>query len=195
MIESLLSREAWARCWIGLPFPHQRKREFVRPIPPKRNHNETRTHHDIHEQVEYLRGVLDRFSTEDVDPIIVIGDLFEMGKRIEATCRVLTGANAIGVWDNHDYGLCVVPNDELRSRYGDLVIDFMTSLRPRLDFADWHFTHVYALAANNRWVLAGGRNGKAFAFDRLETGQPTALLNTTARGLALWDSSIPTKKL
>ena len=97
---------------------------------------------DIHEQVELLRSALHRFDKERVDQVVVIGDVFEMGERIEETCRLLAEANGIGVWGNHDYGLCVDPDDEIREKYPASVIDYMTSLRPRLDVAGCHFTHV-----------------------------------------------------
>lgn len=97
---------------------------------------------DIHEHVENLRAALNRFQTEGVDQVVVIGDVFEMGERIDETCRLLTDAAAIGVWGNHDYGLCVEPDAETCAKYGDAVIDFMTSLRPRLEIEGCHFTHV-----------------------------------------------------
>ena len=97
---------------------------------------------DIHEHVEHLRTALDRFQAECIDQIVVIGDVFEMGKRIEQTCRLLAEADAIGVWGNHDYGLCVEPDADTRSKYGGEVIDFMTSLLPFLEIEDCHFTHV-----------------------------------------------------
>ena len=93
---------------------------------------------DIHEQVELLRSALDRFDKERVDQVIVIGDMFELGKRIEETCRLLAEANAIGVWGNHDYGLCVDPNEEIYEKYPAAVIEYMTSLRPRLDVDGCH---------------------------------------------------------
>ena len=97
---------------------------------------------DIHEQVELLRTALDRFENERVNRVVVIGDVFEMGERIEETCRLLAEANAIGVWGNHDYGLCVDPDDEMCAKYPAAVIEYMTSLRPRLDIDGCHFTHV-----------------------------------------------------
>jgi hypothetical protein len=97
---------------------------------------------DIHEQVEHLRTALDRFRTEGTEQIVVIGDVFEMGQRIEETCRLLAEAKAIGVWGNHDFGLCFEPDDSTRLKYRPAVIEFMTSLRPRLDIAGCHFTHV-----------------------------------------------------
>ncbi len=97
---------------------------------------------DIHEQVELLRLALDRFDRERVDQVVVVGDVFEMGKRIEETCRLLSQVNAIGVWGNHDYGLCVDPDENARATYSVAVIDYMTSLRPRLEVGGSHFTHV-----------------------------------------------------
>jgi len=97
---------------------------------------------NIHEQVELLRSALDRFDKERVDQVVVIGDLLKMGERIEETCRLLAEANAVGVWGNHDFGLCFDPDDEIREKFPAAVIEYMTSLRPRLDIADCHFTHV-----------------------------------------------------
>ena len=97
---------------------------------------------DIHEHVGHLRTALDQFRRQGVDQVVVIGDMFEMGERIEETCQLLTDAKAIGVWGNHDFGLCVDLDDGIRAKYPPVVIDFMTSLRPRLDIGGCHFTHV-----------------------------------------------------
>lgn len=97
---------------------------------------------DIHEHVETLRRALDRFDRERVDQIVMLGDVWEMGEQIEETCRLLADANVVGVWGNHDYGLCVDPDEQVRKTYGAVVIDYMTSLKPRLDVAGCHFTHV-----------------------------------------------------
>ena len=97
---------------------------------------------DIHEQVELLRSALDRFDKERVDQVVVIGDVFEMGERIKETCRLLADADAVGVWGNHDFGLCFDLAYEIRKKYPASVIDYMTSSQPRLDVAGCHFTHV-----------------------------------------------------
>ena len=97
---------------------------------------------DIHEQTEHLRTALSVFHKKAVEQIVVIGDVFEMGERIEETCRSPTDAKAIGVWGNHDFGLCVDLDDAIREKYPPVVIDYMTSLRPRLDVGGCHFTHV-----------------------------------------------------
>ncbi len=97
---------------------------------------------DIHEEAELLQTALDRLRDEQVDQIIVIGDIFELGHYIRETCRLLADAGAIGVWGNHDFGLCSDPRDALREKYGDDVIQFMTSLRPRLEYEGCYFAHV-----------------------------------------------------
>jgi predicted phosphodiesterase len=97
---------------------------------------------DIHEHVEFLAGALRRFERERVEQIVVIGDIFETGRRIEETCRLLTGAGAVGVWGNHDFGLCSNPEAATWAKYPRGVLDFMTTLRPRLEIARCHFTHV-----------------------------------------------------
>lgn len=97
---------------------------------------------DIHECVEPLRIALERFREEGVDQIVHVGDVFQMGERIEETCRLLAAANAIGVWGNHDVGLCLDPPRQTRSRYSPFVIEYMMSLAPRLDVAGCHFSHI-----------------------------------------------------
>ncbi len=97
---------------------------------------------DIHEHVELLRLALDRFATNQVDQVVVIGDLCVVGKRLEETCRLLSDVNAIGVWGNHDFGLCFDPDDDARAKYSVAVIDYMTSLRPRLEVCGCYFSHI-----------------------------------------------------
>ena len=97
---------------------------------------------DIHEHVENLEPALRHFAKEQVEQVVVIGDVFKKGQRINETCRLLAEAKAIGVWGNHDFGLSHEPSKEVRSRYSSAVIEYMTSLRPRLDIHGCHFTHV-----------------------------------------------------
>jgi predicted phosphodiesterase len=97
---------------------------------------------DIHEDVEHLRQALAHFAALKVDRTIVLGDLFETGLRIEETCRLLHEAKAVGVWGNHDFGLCCDPEIEIRSRYSPAIIEFMATLQPRLEVADCQFAHI-----------------------------------------------------
>ncbi|MFN9374393.1 MAG: metallophosphoesterase family protein [Planctomycetaceae bacterium] len=97
---------------------------------------------DIHEQVESLALALDRFRQQKVDQVVVVGDLFEMGTAIEETCRLLEEAGAVGVWGNHDFGLCGPAADDARAHYGPAVQRVMRALQPRLELEDCHFSHV-----------------------------------------------------
>lgn len=97
---------------------------------------------DIHEHVEHLRTVLDHFRRENVEQVVMIGDVFSTGERIEETCRLLAEANAVGVWGNHDFGFCVDVPDVVRSTYPTSVLDYMASLRAKLHLGDCHFAHI-----------------------------------------------------
>ncbi len=97
---------------------------------------------DIHEQVEFLQIALDCFQQQQVDQVVVIGDVFATGERIAETCHLLAAASAVGVWGNHDYGLCCNPSEEIRVRFSASIIGFMTSLRPRLEIDGCYFAHV-----------------------------------------------------
>lgn len=97
---------------------------------------------DIHEHVEHLQQALDHFAGCSVDRIVVIGDLFGSGERIEEVCRLLAAAGVVGVWGNHDFGLCVEPEVVTRARYPSVVLDYMATLQPRMEIDDCYFTHV-----------------------------------------------------
>lgn len=162
---------------------------------------------DIHEHVEFLRIALDRFAQENVDQIVMIGDVFEMGERIEETCRLLADVNAIGVWGNHDYGLSFEPIDAIRAKYPAIVVEYMTSLRPRLDIAGCHFTHVEPWLDPEKladlWYFDGppDEHGK---LERIFTAVPNQVmfaghfhkwLLATPNGIADWHGEAPIRLL
>jgi len=97
---------------------------------------------DIHEKVDLLRDALNALRAAHVDQIVAIGDVFATGKQIEETCELLADARVIGVWGNHDFGLCDDPPASLRKRYADVVVDFMSSLEARLEVDGCLFQHV-----------------------------------------------------
>src|SRR5260370_36836865 len=49
---------------------------------------------------------------------------------------------AVGVWGNHDIGLCFEPGEEVRQRYSAAGLSFMGSVQPRLEIDGCLFTHV-----------------------------------------------------
>src|SRR6267378_45024 len=97
---------------------------------------------DIHEQTDELRWAIDVLRKHGADRFVVLGDVFEMGKRIEETIRLLQQVEAVGVWGNNDIGLCFDPCDEVRQRYSASVLDYMSRLRPSLEIDGCLFTHV-----------------------------------------------------
>ena len=97
---------------------------------------------DIHEAVDQLHDCLRLLKAEWVDQIVMVGDVVEMGRRMHQTCELLAAARTVGVWGNHDFGLCVDPSAELRLNYSGVVTDYMTSLKPRLVIEHCYFAHL-----------------------------------------------------
>src|SRR3954470_20380344 len=96
---------------------------------------------DIHEDVEALGRALGLLRREGVEQFVVLGDLFYSGRRVAETADLLASAGAVGVWGNHDLGLCHEPDPYLRARYPGRVFDFLGTLGPRLELGDCLFTH------------------------------------------------------
>ena len=97
---------------------------------------------DIHEQTDQLRKAIDVLQAHGAERFVVLGDVFEMGKRLEETVSLLRQIQAVGVWGNHDFGLCFDPSEWVRKRYSTGVLEFMGSLQPRIEIDDCLFTHV-----------------------------------------------------
>ena len=97
---------------------------------------------DIHEQTEQLRNAIAVLQRHGADRFVVLGDVFETGKRMEETVGLLRQVGAVGVWGNHDVGLCFDPDDKVCRRYSAAVLAFMGGLRPRLEIDGCLFTHV-----------------------------------------------------
>ncbi len=97
---------------------------------------------DIHEDAPTLALALQRFRQEGVQQVVVLGDVvFEMGRHLHETIALLAEAGAVGVWGNHDLGLCHEPDERFKKRYAGPVFDFMQTLHPRLELAGCLFTH------------------------------------------------------
>ena len=96
---------------------------------------------DIHEAVELLEVALAGFRRAGVDQVVVLGDLFETGPRLDPTVALLEEAGAVGVYGNHDHGLCVEPSDFVLGRYSRRVVDYMSTLLPRLELGGCLFAH------------------------------------------------------
>jgi hypothetical protein len=97
---------------------------------------------DIHEHTRRLEKAIDLLQQHGAERFVVLGDVFETGKRIEQTVRLLQQVNAVGVWGNHDVGLCFDPDDKVCERYSADVLSFMGSLQPHLEIEGCLFSHV-----------------------------------------------------
>ncbi len=97
---------------------------------------------DIHEAVEPLERALVALRELGAERIVVLGDLLDMGERIDAVVRLLTSAGATGVWGNHDFGLCRNPPERASDLFPAAVLEFFRRLSPRLVIGDCLFTHV-----------------------------------------------------
>jgi Calcineurin-like phosphoesterase superfamily domain len=96
---------------------------------------------DIHEAVELLERALSLLALERVEHVVVLGDVFETGPRMDETVRLLEAARATGVYGNHDYGLSNEPSDYVRERFSPRVLSFMTTLLPRMEIDGAFFAH------------------------------------------------------
>src|SRR4051812_48833299 len=98
---------------------------------------------DIHEDLDRLRWATAVLKDHGADCLVVLGDICAMHTRLEGTVEFLDDSGAIGVWGNHDFGLCSDnPTEEDRSRYSERLLDYMARLRPRLEIDGCLFTHV-----------------------------------------------------
>ena len=96
---------------------------------------------DIHEAVELLETALSRFESLGVDRVVILGDVFETGPRVDETVALLKKARAVGVFGNHDYGLSVCPREDDCGRFSPESIAFMMTLEPRMEIDGCLFAH------------------------------------------------------
>jgi predicted phosphodiesterase len=97
---------------------------------------------DIHEAVEPLREALDLFARHGVEEVIVLGDICRMHRRLAETVALLREARAVGVWGNHDFGLCRDIGEDVRRHFAPSILEYTQTLQPTLVRKDCLFTHV-----------------------------------------------------
>jgi predicted phosphodiesterase len=98
---------------------------------------------DIHEHVGALQRSLAVLKDRGVDRFVFLGEVFELGHRLEETVTLLADAGAVGVWGNHDFGLCGDrPTPDIRRRYSASCLEYLGRLRPRLEVEGCLFTHI-----------------------------------------------------
>jgi predicted phosphodiesterase len=97
---------------------------------------------DIHEQTRELRKAIDVLHQHGAERFVVLGDVVDTGKRLEQTVDMLRQIQAVGVWGNHDVGLCFDPSEDVCHCYSADVLTFMGGLQPHLEIDGCLFTHV-----------------------------------------------------
>jgi predicted phosphodiesterase len=96
---------------------------------------------DIHGHVENLRKAIERLTREQVDRFVVLGDVICDSRNAIETVAILKDCGAVGVWGNHELGLCVDPNDAIRATYTEPVMEFFSTLTSRLELDDLLLSH------------------------------------------------------
>ena len=97
---------------------------------------------DVHEDVERLAAAVRALRDEGIDRLVFLGDLAELGTRLDECVDILTDAAALGVFGNHELGFCVDPEPDLLARYSTKVVSFMRGLQPMLMLGGCWFAHV-----------------------------------------------------
>ena len=112
---------------------------------------------DIHEAVDCLKSCLDALRRARVDSFVILGDVLDEGARVDDTIAVLAPLPSVGVWGNHDFGLCgeVVP--EARARFSASALEYFASLRPSVEIEGCRFQHIDPhldpTRANDLWMF------------------------------------------
>ena len=97
---------------------------------------------DIHEHTAHLRAALHKLRLAGAEQMLALGDVCEDGRRLAETTRLLVDAGAIGVWGNHDFGLCQDPDADIPMNYSAEVLSHLRSYQPRIEIDGCLFTHV-----------------------------------------------------
>jgi predicted phosphodiesterase len=100
---------------------------------------------DIHDHVEALARAVGLFRQRGVDLVVALGDscdAFTRHSRAAEVVELLRGAGAVGIWGNHDLGLCHRVEGRTRALYPAAALDHLAALRPRLVVGECHFSHV-----------------------------------------------------
>ena len=96
---------------------------------------------DIHAHIGNLRKAIDELNRAAVDQFVVLGDVIYDRTNATETVALLKACGAVGVWGNHELGLCVDPGDQIRGMYSESVLEFFGTLQSRLELGQLLFSH------------------------------------------------------
>lgn len=161
---------------------------------------------DIHDEVALLAQALTVLREQSVDAIVTLGDstdLFGKWNKARAVAQLLREAGVVGVWGNHDYGLCRNVKEETQFDHLRATLDYYATLQPRYELGGCHFSHIEPFLdperAEDLWTFEGrpedeDRTAKSFA----AIAHRAAFLGHFHRWLAMtesgrvdWDGSTP----
>ncbi|MBA4062514.1 MAG: hypothetical protein C0501_02185 [Isosphaera sp.] len=161
---------------------------------------------DIHDDVDKLAAALAALRADGVDATVSLGDTSDLHGAWEDAAGVaalLERSGAVGVWGNHDHGLCRDVGDEARARFPAETLAYLATMRPRLELGGCHFSHVEPFldpeSVGDLWAFGGrpedaGRAARSFA----AVPHRVCLLGHFHRWLALsdagpvgWDGTSP----
>jgi hypothetical protein len=161
---------------------------------------------DIHEAVEPMRRALAEFRRLRVDLVVSLGDAcdtFSPAGRAGEVVALLREAQAVGVWGNHDVGLCADVSDRLRRQAAPGVLQYMAGMEPHLVVAGCRFSHVEpwldARKVEDLWYFDGppdtpekaARSFAAVPERHLFVGHFHRWLAVTPAGRLGWDGEGP----
>jgi hypothetical protein len=161
---------------------------------------------DIHEAIEPLQRALLEFRSRGVDQVVSLGDAcdtFSPVGRAGEVVALLRGVHAIGVWGNHDFGLCYEVPEKLRQQTDAAALEYMGTIQPHLVIDGCRFSHVEpwldAHTVENLWYYDGppdtpekaGRSFTAVPERRLFMGHFHRWLVMTPEGRVEWNGEGP----
>jgi len=97
---------------------------------------------DIHEAIELLTAAVRELDARRVEAFVVLGDVVQTGERITEVVACLSPLPGVGVWGNHDQGLCQEVHPSVRAQFPATVLDYFARLRPSVEIDGCWFQHV-----------------------------------------------------
>ncbi len=100
---------------------------------------------DIHEALPALRCALAELRLAGVDMVVSLGDACDTlsrSGRAGDVAGLLQEAGAVGVWGNHDVGLCYQVTEKIRAKTAPEALEYMSIMQPHLVAGGCRFSHV-----------------------------------------------------
>ena len=157
---------------------------------------------DIHGHVDKLQSAIQKLRCEKIDRFIVLGDVIFESRNASQTIAMLKECHAVGVWGNHELGLCLEPEKWASSQFTAPVLEFFSTLGPRCEQGDLLFSHTfpaqdptdpvaYYLGPGPEEAATFDENFSLFPHRAIFIGHFHRWLVTTPEGPIEWDGQGP----